>query len=104
MGLFGVNKLVIDLDQLQKTIEDYGQTIEDFISTQNMLDKAKTDLESSKWKSGASEAFISKYQDTWKANMEMHVKILTHLQTCLAEAQKEYGAIHDAIPGLGKVL
>ena len=97
-------KLEIDLDQLQITINDYNKSIEEFDKMILDLDNAIEKLKASGWVSGASTQYFSTYKDIWKANMNMHSKILTQLQDCLAQAKPDYESLYDTIPSLGTDL
>lgn len=97
-------KLVVDLEQLQQTINDYKKSIEEFTKMKGDLEKAIEDLKSSGWVSGASTAYFETYEDTWKSNMEMHMKILGHLEDCLVKAKADYDELYVLVPSLGDDL
>ena len=97
-------KLKIDLNQLQQTSLDYKQSIDDFTLMKTNLDKVIKDLKKSGWVSGASTQYFSTYEDTWKANMDIHLKILTQLEKCLTEAKVDYDDLYADIPNLGADL
>jgi WXG100 family type VII secretion target len=97
-------KLKIDLDQLQQTILDYNKSIDDFTKMKDNLDKVIKELKNSGWVSGASTQYFSTYEDTWKANMDMHIKILAHLEVCLTKAKTDYDGLYADIPNLGSDL
>lgn len=99
-----MTKLMIDLSQLQQTINDYRKSIEDFKYMEDNLDHAIEELQTSGWVSGASTQYFSTYKDTWKKNMDMHLKILDHLNECLVEAKTDYDSVYEKIPNLGNDL
>jgi WXG100 family type VII secretion target len=94
-------KLKIDLNQLQQTIKDYQKSIDDFTQMKDNLDHAIEELQTSGWVSGASTQYFSTYKETWKKNMDMHIKILTHLEDCLIKAKADYDELYAEIPNLG---
>jgi WXG100 family type VII secretion target len=99
-----MDKLMIDLNQLQETINDYKTSIEDFKQMKDNLDNAIEELKTSGWVSGASTQYFTTYEDTWKTNMDMHMKILIHLKDCLTKAKIDYDALYEVIPSLGADL
>ncbi|MBC8059801.1 MAG: WXG100 family type VII secretion target [Clostridiaceae bacterium] len=99
-----MSKFSIDLNQLQLTINDYKKSIEDFNQLKSNLDNAVEELKTSGWVSGASTQYFSTFKETWKTNMDMHIKILTHLEDCMVKAKVDYDSLYANIPNLGTDL
>lgn len=95
------NMLKIDFDQLNTTIADYEKSISDFQLMIKNLDKYVDALKNSGWDSAASKAYFNTYDETWKKNMEVHIKILDQLKDWLNEGKKEYVTLYDSIPSIG---
>ncbi|HHW47062.1 MAG TPA: WXG100 family type VII secretion target [Clostridiaceae bacterium] len=98
------NKLKIDFDQLNDTIKDYEKSIDEFETLVNTLTASVDALKNSGWKSAASDAFFKTFDETWKKNIEMHIKILIHLKECLNYAKTEYETLYNSIPSIGNSL
>lgn len=97
-------KLKVDLEQLSETITMYDKSYNDFESLIKTLSASVDALQNTGWKSAASEAFFSTFDETWKKNMEMHLKIIKHLKECLVNAKNEYEALYESIPSIGNTL
>jgi len=97
-------KLKIDLDQLNETITEYEKSYNDFESLISTLSASVAALQNTGWKSAASEAFFQTYEETWKTNMQMHLKIINHLKECLINAKNEYEALYESIPSISNSL
>lgn len=97
-------KLKVDLDQLNETITMYDKSYNDFKSLIKTLSNSVAALQNTGWKSAASEAFFRTYDETWKINMETHLKIINHLKECLIEAKNDYEALYESIPSIGNSL
>ena len=98
------NKLKIDLEQLDSSIETYVSSIEEFETMIKTIDTSLDNLKNSGWKSGAKDAFFTQYDDKWKQNMQTHITVLTHLKDCLIKARSEFVGVVDEIPAIGNVL
>jgi len=96
--------LKVDLDQLNETITAYEKSYNDFESLIQTLSASVEALKNTGWKSAASEAFFLTYDETWKTNMQMHLKIIKHLKECLINAKNEYEALYESIPSIGNSL
>ena len=97
-------KLKVDLEQLSETITMYDKSYNDFESLIKTLSASVDALQNTGWKSAASEAFFQTYEETWKTNMQMHLKIIKHLKECLINAKNEYEALYESISSIGNTL
>lgn len=97
-------KLKVNFNELNATIANYEQAINEFESMKRGLENSINILRDSKWKSLSSKTYFESFDNTFSKNMDMHIKVLKHLKSCLEEAQKEYNEIYETIPTLGKYL
>ena len=96
-----MEKLEIDITQLDSTIKVYQTEITNFENMEKELEKAINTLKVSGWMSGASTQYFTKYDTSWKKNMERHILIIKHLHSCLDNAKKEYEALYLKVHTLG---
>lgn len=97
-------RISIDLDKLNKAIQEYANIINDFKTAIKQTEQAIDILKNTDWKSGASTAYFMQYEDTWKKNMETRIKILEHLLKCMIFAKLEYESIYEWQEALDKEL
>lgn len=97
-------RLKVDFNDLQSSIKTYNRTKEDFETVLKNLSQSIDNLKSTGWKSGASDAFFKTFDENWKKNMELHIRIVEHLLECLENANKEYTTVHENIKTLGNDL
>lgn len=93
-------KLKIDLEQLEKTIRDYEISITEFELMKKKLEAAIAELCKSGWDSDASSQYFATFENTWQNNMEIHIKILGHLNKCLNEAYNDYYSLYTQVADL----
>lgn len=96
--------IVIDLSQLQRTINQYDNIISEFEKSVKETENAINFLKRSGWKSAASTAYFKHYEDTWKNNMKKKIKILKHVKKCLEKAQTEYTKVYNEALKLKKAI
>ena len=97
-------RLKIDLDQLDTSINNYDNSINDFEALIKMIDGSLDNLKNSGWKSPAKDAFFSQYDDKWKQNMQTHISVLKHLKECLVNTKSDYIGIINEIPSISSAL
>lgn len=85
----------IELQQVEQSINDYKKSIDDFTNMANSLVPIINELRTSGWVSNAGNAYFEKYNDSWKKNFDMHIKILTFLKECLIEAKRDYEQLYE---------
>ena len=98
------DKLKIDISQLETTIKDYEKSIEDFENLIATLESSVDALKNSGWKSAASDEFFKTFDEKWKKNIDMHIKVIEHLKECLKYARTEYETLYNSIPSIGDSL
>lgn len=90
-------KLSVNFDAMENTIRQYEESADDFKNMLSTLNKSVNVLRDSGWKSGASEAYFSSYDETWKKNMEDHLKIIEFMRDCLRDAVNDYKSLENDI-------
>lgn len=97
-------KLMIDLEMLNSTINNYEQASQEFTEMIRSLDRVVDTLRNSEWKSTAATAFFATYDDNWRVNMEKHILIIDHLRECLEGARTDYKKLADEAADLENAL
>ena len=75
--------LKVNFDAFEYTISKYQESIDLF--------------EESGWDSAASEEFFNTFDNKWKYNMELHIKILNHFKECIKSSQEDYKKLDELI-------
>lgn len=99
-----MENLEIDLDELQSAITTYSTAISDFEGAMNKMETAMTFLKNSGWQSGASTAYFSNYDTSWKENMKKHLETIKYLKSCLDYAKSQYSELYQKVHTIGKNL
>lgn len=98
------NRLAVDIELINRTKRDYENAVSNMRQAIANLEKAMSYLENSGWKSGASRAYFSRYEDKWKTSMETHITALEHLESCLNFAVSEYSEVEERASRLAQYL
>ncbi|MDY2735225.1 WXG100 family type VII secretion target [Intestinibacter sp.] len=96
--------LKVDFDVFNQSINSYEEAINLFEENLSELNKSIDDLRTSGWVSAASQAFFESFDNKWKTNMELHIKVLRHFKECLELAQNDYRELDELAKGLTNVL
>lgn len=97
-------KLKVDFDVFNQSIKSYEEAIGLFEENLSELNKSIDNLRTSGWISPTSEAFFESFDNKWKKNMELHIKVLRHFKECLELAQNDYRELDEVAKGLLNVL
>ena len=89
--------LKVNFDAFEYTISKYQESIDLFEETLNKLNKSIDILKTSGWDSDASEEFFNTFENKWKYNMELHIKILNHFKECIKSSQEDYKKLDELI-------
>ena len=98
------SKLKVDFEVLENTIRQYDAAAEDFSSLLTSLEKSIDLLRNSGWNSEASKAYFKSFDDTWKKNMQDHIKSIAFMRDCLKSAESDYGDLEKQIVNIEHVL
>lgn len=97
-------QLKVDFDVFDQSINEYQRAIDLFEEMLGELNKSIDDLRSSGWISAASEAFFETFDNKWKSNMELHIKVLNHFKECLESARSDYRELDELAQAIVNVL
>ena len=98
------NELKIDFDLLTNTINAYSTLISDLENVKNQANTAIKILESTKWKSAASEAFFSTYSTNWTVAFDEQIKSMDFLKEQLEAAREEYEDLYEEIDQIANAV
>ncbi|MBU5337329.1 WXG100 family type VII secretion target [Intestinibacter bartlettii] len=90
-------RLKVDFDVFEQTISQYQESIDLFEDTLNKLNASMDTLKGSGWDTAASEVFFNTFDNKWKYNMELHIKVLKHFKDCMQKAESDYRELDDLI-------
>ena len=76
---------------------NYKRKYVKFEETLNKLNKSIDILKTSGWDSAASEEFFNTFDNKWKYNMELLIKILNHFKECIKSSQEDYKKLDELI-------
>lgn len=83
-------ELVVNFEDINRTIKEYEKSIDDFNDMISSLDRAVDTLKNSEWKSDSATEFFKSYDNGWRENMKKHILIIEHLRKCLEYARNDY--------------
>ena len=89
--------LKVNFDAFEYTISKYQESIDLFEESLNKLNKSIDILIKYGWDSAASEEFFNTFDNKWKYNMELHIKILNHFKECIKSSQEDYKKLDELI-------
>lgn len=98
------NKLAIDFDVLEKTIQTYENQVDGFVQARNNVIKTLNLLRSSGWDTGSSKVWFELMDTGWLDSMAYHIRVINELKKELIIAKNNYLSVYDEQNRLGKNL
>lgn len=87
------NRLRIDIDVLDKTINTYDSKIDGFVQARENVMKALVLLRQSGWDTGASRVWFELMDMGWLDSMAYHIRVIRELQKELIIARNNYNEV-----------
>lgn len=95
--------LKFNTEELRASAHIYRQIGDELKSVKTSLKDQIADLKNVYWKSGAGDAFLELYEDSWAVNVDKYIAVLREMANILDRVATDYDSVTQKIKTIPEI-